>query len=232
MQSTHRGWAGGETCNERICTRQKLYKKQKAHSSAPLPSGTGTPTQDPPPSSPHPLQLCFPRSSSLKSRSDVLPPQPLLTPRPGPGRLLLTPIPIQTCRPSPGSSANLTAASVSHAAQDTEASGPKGPEPPAALAQTDTRGVSSAPEEHPTDTCQSVCGAHEPRTRERASRLGHWGLNGTGLTSGHPLPPGPVTALPQRRANVPLDDRRARLHHTLPSPGSEQAHVCLPVDPA
>ena len=171
-------------------------------------------------------------SPSLKSQSDVLPPQPLLTPRPGPGRLLLTPIPIQTSRPRPGSSANLKAASVSHAAQDAEASAPKGPEPPAALAQTEPRGVSSAPEEHPTDTCQSVCGAHEPWTRERASRLGHWGLNGTGLTSGHPLPPGPVTALPQCRANVPLDERRARLHHTPPSPGSEQACVCLPVDPA
>lgn len=211
----------------------KSSTKNRKHTLVPPPpSGTGTPTQDPLASSPHPLQLCFERSPSLKSRSDVLPPQPLFTPCPGPGRLLLTPIPIQTSRPRPGSSVNLTAASVSHAAQDAKASEPKGPEPPATLAQADPRGVSSAPEEHPTDTCQSVCGAHAPRTRERASRLGHWGLNGTGLTSGHRLPPGPVTALPQRRANVPLDERRARLHHTLPSPGSEQACACLPVDPA
>ena len=138
-------------------------------------------------------------------------------------------IPIQTSRPRPGSSANLKAASVCHAAQDAEASEPKGPEPPAALAQTKPRGVSSAPEKHPTDTCQSMFRAHEPWTRERASRLGHWGLNSTGLTSGHPLPPGPVTALPQRRANVPLDERRARLHHTpLPHLGpSRPVYVCL-----
>lgn len=71
------GW-WGDVEREGRCQAKALEITESTLEWPPPPS-TGTPLRSSRPrgsGSPHPLQLCFPRSPSLKSRSDVLPPQP------------------------------------------------------------------------------------------------------------------------------------------------------------
>ena len=115
---------------------------------------------------------------------------------------------------------------------------PKTPEPPAALAQTEPYCMSTGHGGQPSNTCWSTHGAHDHSTREHAGkhRTGPVSRVIETPTAQAPSPdtarrPGPVTALSQHMANIPLGERRGPPSPSAPFAWPRAGRECLPVVP-